>query len=127
MDDFAIGGITVLDDEVMRVLTVAATLPQPFDPELLAQVLRAPVGLLAQQLARLCYDGLMRSEEGRLAFRAAVTRQSLLEDLSPARRALLLKRAREAQALLESKARHPSYQGRVDIDLTEYDEDGRAA
>jgi hypothetical protein len=121
------GAINVLDDEAMQMLTVAATLPQPFDPELLAQVLRAGIRQLADQLARLCHHGLLRIEGARLAFRDAATRQSLLEDVSPARRALLLTHARQAQAILDAKARHPSYQGMVHIDLTYYERNRRAS
>ena len=92
-----------------RLLVLAATLSQPFDPEVLAALLEADPVELTERLERLC-DGrdTCRIDGFRFRFRYSIVRDVLASNVSPARRRLLLERAqplRERQELLRGAGR----------------------
>jgi DNA-binding SARP family transcriptional activator len=72
-----------------RVLIGASVLEQPFEPELLVDVLNADPADLIEELERLCERRILRIDGLRFRFRNDLVRQVLLESISPARRQLL--------------------------------------
>jgi DNA-binding SARP family transcriptional activator len=78
-----------------RVLVVASALPQPFEPEPLADLLQTDVTQLTEELERLCERRILRVDGYRFRFRYELVRDVLLTTLSPARRRLLRKRLDE--------------------------------
>jgi DNA-binding SARP family transcriptional activator len=72
-----------------RVLVTASVLEQPFDPELLAMLVRAEVTDLVEELERLCERRILRVEGPRFRFRYALVRDVLARTLSPARRRII--------------------------------------
>lgn len=72
-----------------RVLVTASVLEQPFDPELLAMLVRVDVTDLVEELERLCERRILRVEGPRFRFRYALVRDAIAQTLSPARRRLI--------------------------------------
>jgi hypothetical protein len=79
--------------ESYRILLTAATLPQPFDPQLLAAVLGADPVDVTERLEQLCDRRLLRVDGFRFRYRYAIVRDVLAANVSPARRRLLSERA----------------------------------
>ena len=79
-----------------RLLVLAATLPQPFDPEVLAALLEADPVELTERLEQLCDRRILRIDGLRFRFRYSIVRDVLASNVSPARRRLLLERAQIA-------------------------------
>jgi DNA-binding SARP family transcriptional activator len=77
-----------------RILTTAALLEQPFDPEPLAALLEVDPGTLSEELEAFCERRILRVDGLRFRFRYAIVRDVLVESISPARRRLLLERLR---------------------------------
>lgn len=77
-----------------RILTTAALLEQPFDPEALAALLEVDPGTLSEELEAFCERRILRVDGLRFRFRYAIVRDVLVESISPARRRLLLERLR---------------------------------
>jgi DNA-binding SARP family transcriptional activator len=75
-----------------RILTTAALLEQPFDPEPLAALLEVDPGTLSEELEAFCERRILRVDGLRFRFRYAIVRDVLVESISPARRRLLLER-----------------------------------
>jgi DNA-binding SARP family transcriptional activator len=75
-----------------RVLVAASVLGQPFEPELLADLLGADAAELTEELERLCERRILRIEGLRFRFRYDLVRQALLASISPARQRLLHQR-----------------------------------
>lgn len=80
-----------------RILLAAATLPQPFDPETLAELLDADPVALAERLECLCDRRILRIDGFRFSYRYAIVRDVLAANVSPARRRLLGERAEAAR------------------------------
>ena len=80
-----------------RILTTAALLEQPFDPESLAELLDTDPGLLTEELEAFCERRILRVDGLRFRFRYAIVRDVLVESISPARRRLLLERVAAAR------------------------------
>jgi DNA-binding SARP family transcriptional activator len=80
----------------------ACLLDDPFEPEVLAVMLRVDAEPLAATLDELCDAGLLRVERAGYAFEHAVVRRLLCEELDPPRRRLLKQRAAAAEALVLS-------------------------
>jgi DNA-binding SARP family transcriptional activator len=76
-----------------RILLTAATLPEPFEPEVLAAMLNADPITLIERLEQLCDRRILRIEGLRFRFRYAIVRDVLAAELSPARDRLLRDRA----------------------------------
>jgi DNA-binding SARP family transcriptional activator len=76
-----------------RVLLTAATLPEPFEPEVLAALLETDPIALIEQLEQLCDRRILRVEGVRFRFRYAIVRDVLAAEVSPARGRLLRDRA----------------------------------
>jgi DNA-binding SARP family transcriptional activator len=87
-----------------RVLASAAALEQPFEPELLAEMLCVDPAELTEELERLRDRRLLRASGLRFRFRYDLVRHALVQDLSPARRRLLTQRAAEARRALRRTA-----------------------
>jgi DNA-binding SARP family transcriptional activator len=79
--------------ERYRILLTAATLPQPFDAEVLAAMLASDPIELAEQLEQLCDRRILRVDGLRFRYRYAIVRDVLTASVSPARRRLLTDRA----------------------------------
>jgi DNA-binding SARP family transcriptional activator len=79
-----------------RVLVGACVLEQPFEPELLAALLRVDPAELTEELERLCERRILHVDGFRFRFRYDLVREVLLATLSPARERLLRKRVAEA-------------------------------
>lgn len=77
----------------LRTLLTAATLPEPFDPEVLAALLDADPIDLVEELERLCDRRILRVDGVRFRFRYAILRDVLHAAVSPARDRLLRERA----------------------------------
>lgn len=75
-----------------RVLVVASSLQQSFEPAGLAALLDVDAAELTEELERLCERRILRVDGVRFRFRYELVRQVLLESLSPARRQLLRER-----------------------------------
>ncbi|HEY2160113.1 MAG TPA: hypothetical protein VGH24_02305, partial [Solirubrobacteraceae bacterium] len=78
--------------ESFRVLLTAATLPQAFEPELLADVLETDPVALVERLEQLCDRRILRIDGLRFRFRYAIVRDVLRAAVSPARDRLLRER-----------------------------------
>jgi hypothetical protein len=76
-----------------RVLMTASTLPEPFEPELLAALLETDPVVLVERLEQLCDRRILRVDGLRFRFRYANQRDALRAALSPARDRLLRERA----------------------------------
>jgi hypothetical protein len=76
-----------------RVLMTASTLPEPFEPELLAALLETDPVVLVERLERLCDRRILRVDGLRFRFRYAIQRDALRAAVSPARDRLLRERA----------------------------------
>jgi DNA-binding SARP family transcriptional activator len=76
-----------------RVLQTAATLPEPFEPELLAALLETDPVVLVECLEQLCDRRILRVDGLRFRFRYAIERDVLRAAMSPARGRLLRERA----------------------------------
>ena len=101
--------------DAYRILLMAATLPQPFDPEVLAALLDADPVELTERLEQLCDRRLLRIDGLRFRFRYSIVRDVLAANVFPARRRLLLERAempRERRALFRDAGRDASLPGR---------------
>ena len=79
--------------ESYRILRAAATLEQPFDPEILATLVGTDPVDLIEQLERLCDCRLLRTDGVRFRYRYGILRDILAASVSPARRRLLDERA----------------------------------
>jgi hypothetical protein len=90
--------------DAYRILASAAALEQPFEPELLAAMLRVDPAELTEELERLRDRRLLRASGLRFRFRYDLVRHALVQDLSPARRRLLTLRAEEAHSSLRTTA-----------------------
>jgi DNA-binding SARP family transcriptional activator len=77
-----------------RVLMTAATLPEPFEPEVLAALLETDPVALVERLEQLCDRRILRIDGLRFRFRYAIQRDVLRAAVSPARDRLLRDRAR---------------------------------
>lgn len=88
-----------------RILTTAALLEQPFDPEALAALLDADAGTLTEELEQFCERRILRVDGLRFRFRYAIVRDVLAESISPARRRLVLRRLEQAEAADRSERR----------------------
>jgi hypothetical protein len=75
------------------VLITAATLPEPFEPEVLAAVLETDPVALIERLEELCDRRILRVDGLRFRFRYAIQRDVLRATVSPARDRLLRERA----------------------------------
>jgi hypothetical protein len=60
-------------------------LEQPFEPETLADLLRADAAELVEELERLCERRILRVDGPRFRFRYGLVRDVLLASMSPAR------------------------------------------
>jgi hypothetical protein len=76
-----------------RVLMTAATLPEPFEPEVLADLLETDPVALIERLEALCDRRILRVDGFRFRFRYAIQRDVLRAAVSPARDRLLRERA----------------------------------
>jgi hypothetical protein len=76
-----------------RVLMTAATLPEPFEPEVLAALLETDPVVLVERLEQLCDRRILRVDGLRFRFRYAIQRDALRAAVSPARDRLLRQRA----------------------------------
>jgi DNA-binding SARP family transcriptional activator len=76
-----------------RLVITAATLPQPFEPEVLAALLDADPIELIERLEQLCDRRILRVDGLRFRFRYAIMRDVLAATVSPARHRLLRERA----------------------------------
>jgi len=76
-----------------RVLMTAATLPEPFEPEVLAALLETDPVALVERLEQLCDRRILRIDGLRFRFRYAIQRDVLRAAVSPARDRLLRERA----------------------------------
>ena len=76
-----------------RVLMTAATLPEPFEPEVLAALLETDPVVLVERLEQLCDRRILRVDGLRFRFRYAIQRDALRAAVSPARDRLLRERA----------------------------------
>jgi DNA-binding SARP family transcriptional activator len=83
--------------EAYRLLQTAATLDQPFRPDILTAVLDDDPAPVLEQLEHLCDRRLLRVAGHRFAFRYPVLREVFLASLSPARRQFLAECTRRAQ------------------------------
>jgi DNA-binding SARP family transcriptional activator len=91
--------------EAYRILLMAATLPQPFDPEVLAALLQADPVELTERLEQLCDRRILRIDGFRFRYRYAIVRDVLAANVSPARGRLLRARAetvRERQGIFNA-------------------------
>ena len=88
-----------------RILTTAALLDQPFDPEPLAELLDTDPGSLSEELEAFCERRILRVDGLRFRFRYAIVRDVLVESISPARRRLLLERLAGADVEREHELR----------------------
>ncbi|MBV8987688.1 MAG: AAA family ATPase, partial [Solirubrobacterales bacterium] len=76
-----------------RILLTAATLPEPFEPEVLAALLETDPIELIERLEQLCDRRILRVDGLRFRFRYAMVRDVLAAEVSPARDRLLSDRA----------------------------------
>src|ERR1700747_966400 len=71
----------------------ASTLPEPFEPEVLAALLEIDPVALVERLEQLCDRRILRVDGLRFRFRYAIQRDVLRAAVSPARDRLLRERA----------------------------------
>jgi hypothetical protein len=76
----------------LRVLMTASTLPEPFEPEVLAALLGTDPVALVERLEQLCDRRILRVDGLRFRFRYAIQRDVLRAAVSPARDRLLRER-----------------------------------
>jgi 8-oxo-dGTP pyrophosphatase MutT (NUDIX family) len=76
-----------------RILLTAATLPEPFEPEVLAGLLETDAVALVERLEDLCDRRILRIDGLRFRFRYGIVRDVLRAAVSPARDRLLRERA----------------------------------
>jgi DNA-binding SARP family transcriptional activator len=76
-----------------RVLMTASTLPEPFEPQVLAALLETDPVALVERLEQLCDRRILRVDGLRFRFRYAIQRDVLRAAVSPARDRLLRERA----------------------------------
>jgi hypothetical protein len=91
-----------------RILLTAATLPEPFEPEVLAALLETDPIELIERLEQLCDRRILRVEGLRFRFRYAIVRDVLAAAVSPARDRLLRNRAeifRKRRAVVRAAGR----------------------
>jgi DNA-binding SARP family transcriptional activator len=81
-----------------RVLLTAATLEEPFEPEVLAAVLGSDPVELSELLEQLCDRRILRTDGFGFRYRYAIVRDVLAASISPARRRLLRGRADSGHA-----------------------------
>jgi DNA-binding SARP family transcriptional activator len=79
--------------DAYRILLTAATLAEPFQPEIVAAVLGSEPVDLTERLEELCDRRILRIEGFGFRFRYAIVRDVLAATVSPARRRLLRARA----------------------------------
>jgi DNA-binding SARP family transcriptional activator len=91
-----------------RMLLAASMLEQPFDPELLAALLRADPAELAEELDRLCERRILRVDGLGFRFRYDLVRQVLLASLSPARQRLLRQRLDQPRGQVDPITAEPA-------------------
>ena len=72
-----------------RVLVAASLLEQPFESEVIAQLLGVHNGEMIEELERLCEQRILRIDGLRFRFRYDLVRQALVNSISPARRRFL--------------------------------------
>ena len=77
-------------DDAYRILSTAAVLDQPFLPDLLGDALQMPVLQVIDELERLCQHRVLAVDGLGFRFRYDLVRQVLADDVSPARRQLIL-------------------------------------
>jgi DNA-binding SARP family transcriptional activator len=85
-----------------RVLVAASVLEQPFEPELLATLLRVDPAELTEELERLSARRILRVDGFRFRFRYDLVREVLLASLSPARKRLLRERVDEVEGTIST-------------------------
>ena len=76
-----------------RMLLTAATLAEPFEPEVLAALLETDPIVVVERLEQLCDRRILRVEGLRFRFRYGIVRDVLRASVSPARDRLLRERA----------------------------------
>ena len=81
-----------------RVLVSAATLDEPFEPEVIAAVLASDAVEVTELLERLCDRRILRADGFGFRYRHAIVRDVLAASISAARRRLLRARAAAARA-----------------------------
>jgi DNA-binding SARP family transcriptional activator len=81
-----------------RILLAAATLEEPFEPELLAALLASDPVELSELLEQLCDRRILRTDGFGFRYRYAIVRDALAASISPARRRLLQARADATRA-----------------------------
>jgi DNA-binding SARP family transcriptional activator len=92
----------------LRILLTAATLPEPFEPEVLAALLETEPIRLIERLEQLCDRRILRVDGLRFRFRYSIVRDALAAELSPARGRLLRDRAeifRERREIVRAAGR----------------------
>lgn len=77
-------------DDAYRILSTAAVLDQPFLPDLLGDALQLPVLQVIDELERLCQHRVLAVDGLGFRFRYDLVRRALADDVSPARRQLIL-------------------------------------
>jgi DNA-binding SARP family transcriptional activator len=106
-----------------RVLLAAATLEEPFEPEVLAALLASDPVELSELLEQLCDRRILRADGFGFRYRYAIVRDAVAASISPARRRLLQARAdatrasqplhlRATEALAAGDARSPARMAR---------------
>jgi DNA-binding SARP family transcriptional activator len=101
-----------------RVVLTAATLPQPFEAEVLAALLEADPVELIEALEQLCDRRILRVDGLRFRFRYAIVRDVLAASLSPARRRLLHERTdmiRQRQDVFRTAGRDVPVDSKVSL------------
>jgi len=102
--------------DAYRVLLMAATLPQPFDPEVLAALLDADPIELTERLEQLCDRRILRIDGFRFRYRYAIVRDVLAATVSPARSRLLRERAqtvRDRHEIVRAAGRYAPAEGNI--------------
>ena len=94
-----------------RVLVAASVLEQPFEPELLAALLRLDPAELTEELERLCERRILRVDGFRFRFRYDLVRQVLLASLSPALKRLLRERVDDEERMISTGRASRSAEG----------------
>jgi hypothetical protein len=79
-------------ESAFRLLAAASMLPQPFEPEPVAEVLGTAPDRLIEELERLCEQRILRVDGVRFRFRYDLVRRAVLSSISPARRRLMCRR-----------------------------------
>lgn len=90
--------LATLDDATLEVLRAAALHPGPIDDEVLAAVLDRPIGAIGGALREAREAGVLATAPGAPAFRHAIQRDVLIEQLGPGERRMLHGRLADALA-----------------------------